>query len=132
MVSEGAQTFLSGAVGPYLGIAAAGLLVFLLAPLQRLGDRVARGTVPHAGELAEARGGAAAALYRDQAAFAWAKGHLKVKERRLLDKLREHLRLGHEEAARLEHEAASLPMGEPSAATPARPARPGARGRRRA
>ncbi|HEV8359873.1 MAG TPA: hypothetical protein VGR28_05380, partial [Candidatus Thermoplasmatota archaeon] len=102
VVSESAQTLLAGSVGPYLGIAAAGLLLFAMAPLQRAAERVAGAAVPHARRQLppEER----AALYRDTARMAWADGRLTPDERRLLDGLRERLGLSADEASRLERE----------------------------
>ncbi|MBI4394017.1 MAG: hypothetical protein HY556_09520 [Euryarchaeota archaeon] len=46
IASEAAQAFFAGSLGPYVGIVAAGALVFALAPLQRAADRVANAAMP--------------------------------------------------------------------------------------
>jgi hypothetical protein len=47
VVSESASNFFAqSGLGPYLGIAAAGMLVFAMAPLQRAAERVASAAVP--------------------------------------------------------------------------------------
>lgn len=46
VASEVAQRYFEASVGPYLGIVAAGGLVFALAPLQRLTDRLADAALP--------------------------------------------------------------------------------------
>jgi hypothetical protein len=109
VVSESASTFFSSeaGLGPYLGIAAAGVLVFALAPLQRAAERVADATMPGVKPLGELSQDERVRLYRDQARAAWADGALSRDERVLLDQLREGLGLGLEEAARLEREAAA-------------------------
>lgn len=50
IVSEGAQQFFAAtALGPWLGILAAGALLFALSPIQRLADRIAQAAVPGQG-----------------------------------------------------------------------------------
>jgi hypothetical protein len=46
VVSEAAQSYFASNLGPYAGVVAAGALVFFLAPLQRLADRVANAAMP--------------------------------------------------------------------------------------
>lgn len=111
VVSESAAAFFEGQLGSesqwgtYLGIGAAGLLVFALAPLQRLADRVSRVAVPGVGPDAPASLEDAVALYRDQARFAWSDGVLDRSERAMLDRLRERLGLSRDLVSRLEEEA---------------------------
>jgi hypothetical protein len=105
VVSESAQQFFASTdLGPYLGIAAAGLLVFALAPLQRAAERVADAAVPGARPLARLGQEERATLYLDQVRFAWSDGRLTDDERRILDHLRERLGLSLEAAARLERQ----------------------------
>ncbi|HEV8360388.1 MAG TPA: histidine kinase N-terminal 7TM domain-containing protein [Candidatus Thermoplasmatota archaeon] len=106
VVSESAQTFFSGSVGPYVGIAAAGMLVFAMAPLQRVADRVATAAMPLGKEPHAMSGDERAAVYRDNARVAWADGAIDKSERAMLDRLRASLGLGVEEAVRIEGEAA--------------------------
>lgn len=99
--SEVAQQFFGQRTGnEYYGIAAAGLLVVAIAPIQRLADRVAKKAVPSA-HLDET---SAHALYRKQAKLVWADGNITRKERRLLQQLRDHLNLPPHDAERIEDE----------------------------
>lgn len=107
VASEGAQTFFSQqpALGPYLGIVAAGVLVAALAPLQRAADRLATAAIPRGPPLRELPAPERAALYREQVRLAWADGAMSRKEKALLEHLRGRLGLSDEEAVRLEREA---------------------------
>jgi len=105
VVSEGAQTLLSGAYGPVFGIVATGALVFALAPLQRAAERVASAAVPGAKPVGTMSAGERAELYRAMARTAWEDGVLDRNERALLRELRQRLALSPEEADRIEAEA---------------------------
>jgi hypothetical protein len=106
VVSESASTFLSASgLGPYLGIAAAGLLVFALAPLQRAAERVADRAMPGVKPAGQMSHGERARVYLDAARTAWADGVLIAEERELLDRLGDSLGLSADEARRLESEA---------------------------
>ncbi|MGQ0536136.1 MAG: hypothetical protein ACT4PT_08695 [Methanobacteriota archaeon] len=81
VVSEGAQQFFAGtSMGPYAGIVAAGALVFAIAPLQKVADRIASAAVPLPGGPSAVGGGPPAAygprpaadedIYRRQVRFA--------------------------------------------------------------
>lgn len=106
VVSESAQQFFAtdANLGPYLGIGAAGLLVFALAPLQRAAERVADVAVPGVRPVEQLGHDDRVALYRDQVRFAWSDGRLTDDERGILDHLRGRLGLSPETAARLERE----------------------------
>jgi hypothetical protein len=105
VVSESAAQVFSASVGPFLGIGAAGLLVFALAPLQHAAERVAAAAVPDARPTRELSLDHRARLYREQALAAWDDGSITRKERLMLDRLREGLGLSLEEASRLERDA---------------------------
>jgi hypothetical protein len=89
----------------FVGIAAAAMLLFALAPLQRFSDRVANAALPHVRALGDLDGSERARLYEEQVRFAWADGTLEKHERALLEHLRERLGLSREEAGRLEQRA---------------------------
>jgi hypothetical protein len=106
VVSEGATTFFQQAgLGPYLGIAAAGLLVFAIAPLQRAADRVASAAMPGVKSPAQMTSDERCRAYAELARVAWADGNLSSDERDLLDAARQQLGIGVEDAQRLEREA---------------------------
>jgi hypothetical protein len=108
VVSESASSFLAteGGLGTYLGIAAAGLLVFAIAPLQRAAERVASAAMPGVKSAFEMTPRERVNAYREAALAAWADGHVTHDERFMLERLRNALRLSHEEAGALEMEAA--------------------------
>lgn len=110
VVSEGAQQFLADdqaglGLGPYLGIAATGLLVFALAPLQQAAERLATAAVPGAKAVGEMSRDERAELYRAMTRTAWQDGVLDRNERALLKELQQRLALTPAEAERLEAEA---------------------------
>jgi hypothetical protein len=98
VVSNGVQTFFQSAIGPYLGIVAAGGLVFALAPLQRLADRVAQRAVP----LPVTKD--AHATYRDAVELALADGLVNRAEERALARLATQLGLDPERALAIREE----------------------------
>jgi hypothetical protein len=106
VVSESASTFFAtSGLGSYLGIAAAGLLVFAMAPLQRAAERVANAAMPGVRPATAMARPEREACYKNQAAAAWADGTLSEDEREMLDAAREYLGLSAEEASALEREA---------------------------
>ncbi len=106
ILSEGAQVILEDRTGSALvGVFGAGLLVFTLVPLQRLGDRLADAAMPGVVPIDEMGPRKRAALYQEWVRLAWSDGSLNKKERRMLDHARERFGLTHEEAARYEKEA---------------------------
>lgn len=107
VVSNGVQTFFQGSFGPYRGIAAAGALVFAIAPLQRAAERVANAAMPGVKTTSEMSPDARLHLYREQARAAWSDGAISKDERLLLDRLRASLGVSHEDANRIESEAAT-------------------------
>lgn len=125
LVSEGAQEFFAAqaGLGPYLGIGAAAVLVFALAPLQRLAENVADRAVPGTKEVSEMDGAERAQLFREQVELVWMDGTLSSKDRLVLSNLRDRLGLDTEEAERIEVEVVEGAGGhgrealEPSAAT---------------
>ncbi|HLE97159.1 MAG TPA: hypothetical protein VI997_07305 [Candidatus Thermoplasmatota archaeon] len=104
VVEQLAASFLSTRVGTALGIVAAGALVFALAPLQRIAQRVADAAMPGVKAPGDMTGAERHALYRDQVHTAWADGTLTKDERVLLERLRERLGIASDEANRIERE----------------------------
>jgi hypothetical protein len=114
VVSELAKEFFAGAANSTLiGIAAAGMLVFAIAPLQRAAERVASVVVPLS---ADARPGTRApepargvakntGIYRDAARYALRDGVVSRAEHLHLAELATALRLSPEEAFHLREEA---------------------------
>lgn len=109
--AEVMQNYLSEAYGWIGGGITAGLLLFALHPLQRMGERLADGVAPRSKPVSALSHEERLDLYRSQATLAWSDGSLGRKERFLLDSLRERLDLTHEEGSRLEREAINLPAG---------------------
>jgi hypothetical protein len=100
--SEVAQQFFGDRFqSEYLGIAAAGLLVVAIAPLQRLADRLAAKAVP---APASGTPDGPIAMYREQVLLAWSDGKLNSKERKMLRSLRDRLGLDLATAERVEDE----------------------------
>ncbi len=100
VVSEVAQAFFGERLNSeYMGIAAAGLLLLAISPLQRLGDRVAQRAVPGVAVSAGAR---AADVYRRQVQQAWQDGRISPSERLMLRTLRKDLGLTIESADTIE------------------------------
>lgn len=100
VASQVAQEFLTDSYGWMAGGVTAGLLVFALAPLQRLGDRVAAAALPSAreGVLSPER---RALFYRRAVAMALSDGAISREEERHLAHLAEEVGLGPLEALRV-------------------------------
>lgn len=98
-----AEWFEDKNAGIYIGGAVAGLLLFAISPLQKVGERVAQATVPSPGKMEREPHAERLRFYQDQAEIAWSDGQLGRRERLLLDQLRERLGLTMEEASKVEH-----------------------------
>lgn len=96
-----AQPWATGQTGIYVGGIVAGLLLFALSPLQRIGERVAQAAVPMGASKEKAE---CLRFYRDQAEIAWSDGVMGRRERLLLDQLRDRLGIRPDEASRIEHD----------------------------
>lgn len=112
VASETPQALLANGVpgidpswGAYAGLAAAGILVFFMHPLMRLGERVSDAALPNARPLADMASKERSALYLEQASLAWRDGVLNRKERLFLDQLRRQLGIPVALAAEMEGEA---------------------------
>jgi uncharacterized membrane protein YebE (DUF533 family) len=107
VVSESASTFFAESVlGPYLGIAAAGLLIFAMAPLQRAAEGIANAAMPGVRAPSEMAPDERLSVYRDQLRAAYADGAVDRSERMLLESLRARLAISAEDALRIEREVA--------------------------
>jgi hypothetical protein len=120
LASEGAESLVSDAAGPWFGLGAAALLTLVQGPLQRTATRVAEAAMPGVRPPGELGMEERRALYREQALAVWSDGRLTAKDRRLLEVARTRLGLDQGEARALEEEARRLasPPGRlrPSAA----------------
>lgn len=113
-----AQNRLSQDYGWAWGGIAAGLLLFALAPLQRVAERVTGVALPGTQRLGDLSQTERLTIYREQAAIAWLDGSLARRERLLLNQLRERLGLDAAIAERIEEDVAGA---GPSAPTLRRP-----------
>ncbi|MGQ0536675.1 MAG: hypothetical protein ACT4PT_11460 [Methanobacteriota archaeon] len=106
VVSETAQEFFGETIGStYLGILAAGLLVFAIAPLSRLADRIAEKAVPISGH--PSTGSVAArseATYRAALRAAMRDGVITRREETHLAEVAENLGIGHRRALEIRAE----------------------------
>lgn len=105
VVSEGAQAVFAARWGPLLGLAAAGLLVFALAPLQRLADRVADRALPRVEPTPAYVQFKKMEVYHAAVESAIEEGGITERERRTLDRLRAKLGIAPEDAAHVERDA---------------------------
>lgn len=85
------------------------LFIFLLYPLQRWAERFANHAMPEARHVNSLNATERRSLYQEQARLAWRDGSLSVKERRMLDAMRQRLGISLETAAKLEGAA----LGDP-------------------
>lgn len=111
VASEAAQRVFEGVAGPVAGLAAAGLLVFALAPLQRLADRLANGAMPRVHDSEEYRTVRKRELYRAAVESALQDGIVTERERDVLATMAEGLGLGPVEARAIERDAAAARTG---------------------
>jgi len=111
VVSEGAQTFLSESLGPWIGLLATGALVLLLAPLQRAGERFADAALPSVQDTPEYRSFRTLQIYGEALSDALQDGQVSPVERVILRRLANSLDLDPAVAAELEAEVAEM-MGQ--------------------
>jgi hypothetical protein len=84
------------------GSIVAGLALFAIQPMQRLGERLASTVLPEPSLRKDKR----LEIYGEQLRLVWEDGYMGSKERLLLDQLRNQLGITHEQASKLETEAA--------------------------
>lgn len=105
IVSEGAQVLLAGFAGSeLLGVLAAGALVFVLSPLQRLAQRVSDTAMPGVEDTLAHRQERKTEVYRATLEEVLADGQMTAKDRRVLLSLQESLGLDGNDASHLERE----------------------------
>lgn len=106
VVSEGAQEFFAdqAGFGPWLGILAAGALVFAISPLQRLAERVSDAAMPGVEDTREYRERRKETIYRAQLEELLMDANVTAKERGALLRLQEDLGLDGDQANRLERD----------------------------
>ena len=103
LVSEGASRFLSAELGNVVGLFAAAVVIFFLAPLQRFAERVASSAMPNTENTPEYATFRKMQVYETAAAEA-RHGGISAKERALLNRLRESLGISESDAAAIERE----------------------------
>ncbi|HVL49465.1 MAG TPA: hypothetical protein VM889_12975 [Candidatus Thermoplasmatota archaeon] len=104
VVSETAQEIFQESVGPYLGIAAAGLLVFAMAPLQRFTERLADRAMPSVQPTPAYIAYKKLEVYRAAAESAMETGGVDARERAALERLRDKLGIAPQDAAAVDAE----------------------------
>lgn len=105
LASEGIEALVSGRAGTLAGLAAAGLLLVALRPLERGAARVADRVMPGAEDTPEYRVGRGVELYRAALESAAEDGEVTDKERAMLATLRERLGIREGDAAAMERDA---------------------------
>lgn len=101
-VVEGWTDATFGNWGILVGGAIAGLLLFLLSPLQRLAERLMATATPAKAGPQSMKRDERLALYKDQVELVWHDGQMSRKERLMVDRLRERLGLSAEETVAIE------------------------------
>ncbi len=105
VAGELAETYFGEVLGAYGGVLAAGVLIFFLAPLQRLADRVASTAVPHSGAaVSEADKERRRSLYRSTVERFLDDGSIGDQEAQELADLAEELDIGAGTARRIQQE----------------------------
>jgi hypothetical protein len=99
VVSEGAQNFFAGAWGPLAGLIATVPVVLLLAPNQRLGERLGHAVAPEARTKGPDE---KESIYERQVRYAWVDGRIGATERARLVDLRKALGVSTDRAEALE------------------------------
>ncbi|MGQ0535065.1 MAG: hypothetical protein ACT4PT_03230 [Methanobacteriota archaeon] len=105
VVSEFAKSFFAARAGLIAGVLAAGALLFVLSPLQRVAERVADAAMPGVRPVGALSGPERTEAYRELVRFVWADGRIDRDERRMLAAMRERLGLSATEAERIELDA---------------------------
>jgi hypothetical protein len=103
LVTEGADRLLTSELGNWIGLLASALLVFFLAPLQRIAERIAAIAMPNTQNTPEYAAYRKLQVY--EAAFQEAlPGGISEKERAILNHVRESLGIATSDAAALEND----------------------------
>ena len=104
VLSESADRFLSSELGNFVGLLAAALVVFFLAPLQRFAERVASSAMPSTQNTPEDAAFRKLQVYEAAVAEARQGGGISQKERALLVRVRDTLGISTVDAETLERE----------------------------
>ena len=102
ILSESADRFLSSELGDGIGLLAAALVVFFLAPLQRFAERVAAVAMPNTQNTPEYAAFRKMQVYEAAVTEAKQEGGISQKERALLVRLRESLGISETDAEAIE------------------------------
>jgi len=105
VTSEGAQAIFSARWGPVVGLLAASGLVFAIAPLQRVADKLANVAMPDVHDTPEYRATRSRDIYRNAVASALLDGVVTDSERDVLASLASDLGLTPKDVLELEREA---------------------------
>lgn len=132
VASEAAETFFTDAIGPYAGLVAAGLLVLAIAPLERLGRKVASGVVDEPVDEEEYEKYRKLEVYRATYEEVTADEQLSERDRRTLDAMAANLGLSEEERRFVEEQVGQERASGEREAAGAVPASPGVTGEKRA
>lgn len=116
LVSEGASEFLESELGTVAGLIAAAVLMFFLAPLQRLSERVAAAAMPNTENTPEYTAFRKMQVYESALAEALQEGGISHKERTLLTHLRDSLGISPADAKAIEAELTQGTRAEPAMA----------------
>lgn len=108
LVGQVAQNLLGDVLGWGLGGLAAAALLFALAPLQRLAERVASATMPRATGTTEYFAFKKLEVYQAALEGAWRDDSITDRERTTLARLRAKLGISPSDAARLEHDVRAV------------------------
>ena len=104
LISEGADRFLSAELGGWVGLLAAAVVVFFLAPLQRLAENFAAAAMPNTRNTPEYAAFRKMQVYEEAVAEAWYEGGISDRERSLLNRLRDSLGISDTDASTIESE----------------------------
>jgi len=111
IISEGASQFLSAELGNVVGLLAAGVLMFFLAPLQGFAERVAGAAMPNTHDTPEYTSFRKMQVYEAAVSEAQAEGGISNKERALLVHLRDSLGISETDASAIEADLQAPPLG---------------------
>jgi len=107
LITEGAEQILSSELGAWTGLLVAAALVFLLAPLQRFAETIVGAAMPNTLDTPAYSAFRKLQVYEAALQDASRDGGISEKERLLLDRLRESLGIGLDDAAALERDVAA-------------------------
>lgn len=104
LLSEGADRFLSAELGDWVGLLAAAVVIFFLAPLQRFAEGVAKAAMPKTKDTPEYATFRKMQVYEEALSEAQLEGGISDKERALLIRLSDSLGISESDAETIEQE----------------------------